>query len=245
MGDRRNGAGRRAEDYIRDFYPWRIRLWNESSRAAVLSLAARGAVRELYDELWMRSGRIQNDDRILWRLSKANCIEEWQGVKDEAMTMFEISEDGKWITCQRITEEIERAVQVLENRRKGWSERRKKSDSKQNDVSMTSESSHVTVDSRQKTEDKKEKEKRIARPSLADVVAYCQERGNHVDPQKWFDHYSSNGWKVGRNSMSDWKAAVRTWENNDYGNGNGKPDKASEFRSRAIREVLGPDVEAD
>jgi hypothetical protein len=53
---------------------------------------------------------------------------------------------------------------------------------------------------------------RFIPPPIEDVKAYCQERGNSVDPQKWFDHYSSNGWKVGKNKMVDWKAAVRTWE---------------------------------
>jgi hypothetical protein len=50
------------------------------------------------------------------------------------------------------------------------------------------------------------------RPSLEEVRAYCRERRNAVDPQAWYDHYTSNGWKVGRNAMKDWKAAVRTWE---------------------------------
>lgn len=53
-------------------------------------------------------------------------------------------------------------------------------------------------------------------PSLEDVQAYCKERGGKVDAGKWFDYYTSNGWKVGKNPMKDWKAAVRTWEQNDY-----------------------------
>jgi uncharacterized protein YdaU (DUF1376 family) len=32
----------------------------------------------------------------------------------------------------------------------------------------------------------------------------------------WFDFYSANGWKVGKNKMKDWKAAIRTWIRNDY-----------------------------
>lgn len=52
------------------------------------------------------------------------------------------------------------------------------------------------------------------RPSLDEVKAYCLERGNSVDPQRWFDYYTSNGWKVGKNPMKDWKACVRTWERN-------------------------------
>ena len=54
--------------------------------------------------------------------------------------------------------------------------------------------------------------KRFSPPSFDDVKAYCQERGNGVDPQAFVDWYTSNGWKVGKNPMKDWKAAVRTWE---------------------------------
>ena len=63
-------------------------------------------------------------------------------------------------------------------------------------------------------------QKRFAKPTLEDVKAYCQERGNNVDAEKWYDYYSANGWKVGKNPMKDWKAAVRTWERSDDG---GKP----------------------
>ena len=55
-------------------------------------------------------------------------------------------------------------------------------------------------------------QKRFTKPTLEEVQAYCLERNNGVDAQKWFDYYSSNGWKVGKNPMKDWKAAVRTWE---------------------------------
>lgn len=59
----------------------------------------------------------------------------------------------------------------------------------------------------------------FVKPTLQEVQAYCQERRNSVDPQAWMDHYESNGWKVGRNPMKDWKAAVRTWEKHAFGNG--------------------------
>jgi hypothetical protein len=54
--------------------------------------------------------------------------------------------------------------------------------------------------------------KRFIPPTLDEVRRYCAERKNRVDPQKWMDHYESNGWRVGRNPMRSWQAAVRTWE---------------------------------
>lgn len=55
---------------------------------------------------------------------------------------------------------------------------------------------------------------RFTPPTVEEVRAYCQERKNNVDPQRFVDYYTANGWKVGRNPMKDWKAAVRTWERN-------------------------------
>lgn len=56
---------------------------------------------------------------------------------------------------------------------------------------------------------------RFAPPTLQEVSSYCQEKGyTAVDPVKWMAHYTSNGWKVGRNPMKDWRAAVVTWQRN-------------------------------
>lgn len=56
------------------------------------------------------------------------------------------------------------------------------------------------------------KRTRFKPPTLEEVADYCMERKNTVDPMNFIDHYEANGWKVGKNPMKDWKAAVRTWE---------------------------------
>ena len=61
------------------------------------------------------------------------------------------------------------------------------------------------------------KVKSFIKPTLVEVRAYCTERGNTINPQTFIDFYVSNGWKVGKNAMRDWKAAVRTWEQRDGG----------------------------
>lgn len=76
------------------------------------------------------------------------------------------------------------------------------------------------LDKEEEKEVEEEKEskvraKRFTPPSLEEVEDYCLERGNSVDPERFLDYYTSNGWKVGKNTMKDWKAAVRTWEKSD------------------------------
>lgn len=65
--------------------------------------------------------------------------------------------------------------------------------------------------------------KRFIPPTVEEVAQYCFERMSKVDPQRFVDYYTSNGWMVGKNKMKDWKAAVRTWEQKE---GSNKP-KAS------------------
>ena len=60
------------------------------------------------------------------------------------------------------------------------------------------------------------KRKRFEKPTLSEIKEYCIERNNNVNAEQFFDYYESNGWKVGKNSMKDWKAAVRTWERSEY-----------------------------
>ena len=53
-------------------------------------------------------------------------------------------------------------------------------------------------------------------PSEEDVRTYCTEQGyTAVDPKRFVDYYTSNGWMVGKNKMKDWKAAVRGWNSRE------------------------------
>ena len=76
-----------------------------------------------------------------------------------------------------------------------------------------SESENVSPNGDSRRE--KKRTSRFRPPTVEEVEAYCFERNNRVDPERFVDFYSSNGWKVGKNPMKDWKAAVRTWEKRD------------------------------
>jgi len=77
----------------------------------------------------------------------------------------------------------------------------------------------------------KDKSKAFTIPAIKDVQAYCAKRENGINPEKWLAHYEANGWRVGRNPMKDWKAAVRTWEHSQY---NDSPVKKSPVQYKTI-----------
>ncbi|MDW0314051.1 MAG: DUF4373 domain-containing protein [Nitrososphaeraceae archaeon] len=112
------------------------------------------------------------------------------------------------------------------------------------------------ADKNAKRKEKKRKEKKedssigkirssFSKPSHEEVVEYFSERlepnaENSLHPAKFFDYYEANGWKVGKNPMKDWKAAIRNWItniNNFSNNGNrtnqpsNKRDSLAGFKS--------------
>ena len=59
---------------------------------------------------------------------------------------------------------------------------------------------------------------RFVPPTVEEVQAYCNERSNHINAQRFVDYYQSRGWMVGKSKMKDWRAAVRTWEGRSCNN---------------------------
>ena len=74
-------------------------------------------------------------------------------------------------------------------------------------------------DNKENMADKPPTRHRFSPPSVEDVRESCKEKGYNVDPERFVDYYTSNGWKVGRNPMKDWKAAARTWAKKEKPNG--------------------------
>jgi hypothetical protein len=56
---------------------------------------------------------------------------------------------------------------------------------------------------------------RFKKPEMPELDLYAAKIGLPVlEIQKFFDYYESNGWRVGRNPMKSWQAAMRNWKNN-------------------------------
>ena len=67
-------------------------------------------------------------------------------------------------------------------------------------------------DKNDKKKDKKIGGVRFTPPPLAEVEAYFKTKNSfNGEAEKFFDHFTSNGWKVGRTPMKDWKSAARNW----------------------------------
>ena len=70
----------------------------------------------------------------------------------------------------------------------------------------------------QEIQPEKPKRKNFVKPTVEEIAAYCKEKNYNVNAQQFFNYYESNGWKVGRNAMKSWQAAVQNWNIRDKTN---------------------------
>ena len=73
---------------------------------------------------------------------------------------------------------------------------------------------------------------RFRPPTVEDVEAYGNEYGYKINAERFVDFYASKGWKVGKNPMKDWRAAVRGWFIRDREEGHGKPAEQQATKPR-------------
>lgn len=56
-----------------------------------------------------------------------------------------------------------------------------------------------------------EKNKKFQKPTVEEIESFCKTKGVKININKFYLHYESNGWHVGKNKMKSWQAAVQKW----------------------------------
>ena len=130
---------------------------------------------------------------------------------EDIFDKFQKDSDGKFFN-ERLKEEIDK--------RKSYSESRRNNRMKKEDVNNICLSYDVHMENENEIENiiKEKKLLRFEKPTLLELKTYMTEIGMADVSEKWFDYYESNGWLVGKNKMKNWRAAVRTWKNNNLSN---------------------------
>jgi hypothetical protein len=178
-------------------------------------------------------------------LSEDDMIDVCGAVDPKIWRKFKQDDDGLFYN-ERMETECERrknfVLSKVENGKKGGRpkkkietdskpiEKREKTDSfaiaKATEKLLENENINTLINRDIKSIDKsnsnKDKETDIytfKAPTVEEVAAYCRERRNSVDAERFVSYYTANGWKVGKNNpMVDWRASVRSWENNGIPN---------------------------
>ena len=85
---------------------------------------------------------------------------------------------------------------------------------------------------------------KFVKPTIEEIRAYTTAKHYTFDAEAFFAYYESNGWKVGRNPMKDWRMACTTWqkkqnERNNNGNNQHPTDEQVIRNTYELIEELG------
>lgn len=118
-------------------------------------------------------------------------------------------EDIVWVVCKEMIDQQlhRREVNTTNRKKRAVVERETKAE----------EETQEAEPEGQQAENAKPKADRFVKPTVEEVKAYAEEKEmNNVDAEKFVNYYESNGWKVGKNPMKSWKAAVANWNKNRF-----------------------------
>ena len=189
-----------------------------------LTLLEHGVYRMLLDHYYCE-GELPSEKKRLYHLLRAKKSSEINAINFIVEKYFSI--DGERLVNRRANVEILKRKEFIEKQSiKG----KRSAEVKYGNRGSTAVVTVVQPDSNLSLplpspsldlKDQSQKQRRVTRtkvpvrftiPTIEEVEEYCLLRKNNVDARKFHAFYSSNGWRVGKNPMKKWKAAVVTWE---------------------------------
>jgi len=144
----------------------------------------------------------------------STSVEQVLTVVDACIELELFERQGDAVISVRVLENIEHREYIRGQRSKAG---KRSASVRQMSTSVEQNPTKERKEKERKENNSKESKRRVFKPpTQLEVKQYCKERNNTVNVNKWMAHYEANGWMVGKNKMKDWKAAVRTWENNEF-----------------------------
>lgn len=163
------------------------------------------------------------------RLSEQDMLKICKTHDEDVFSKFHVDESGMYFN-ERLEFEANRRRAYSESRRKNRNSSKTCEEHMKNicetyEEHMETETETITNKTKDNRELKvtgkgvkgenpdKPKKKVFTPPTLEEITAYCKERGNDVDPKKFYDYFTAAEWVDGRgNPVKNWKQKIITWE---------------------------------
>lgn len=135
----------------------------------------------------------------------------WDALTDPDCPWLDAEEGGTW-AIHGFEEHQKQVIHLWQSGNKGGRPTKKK-----NNTSSSSYSSSYPIcepNENHMVLEAGKTGKKFSPPSPEEATEYALSIGFKMDGNEFCDFYQSRGWKIGKTSMKDWKAAVRTWRKN-------------------------------
>ncbi len=124
------------------------------------------------------------------------------GTEPEDMTELE---DMAWTLCRELIDQQQNRREINAQNARG--ERKKQLEA----AAEPAPAQTQEPEPEQKPKRQPVKRAKFVKPTREEITAFCEEKGLKINVNKFYLHYESNGWRVGKNAMKSWKAAVQKW----------------------------------
>lgn len=191
-----------------------------------MSLLEHGIYRSLIDSYYLNEGGLLADDAKLMRTHSIRTADEQQAYKNVISDFFR-EDEGYYIhdKCDGVMGKIfDKSQKARESAQKRW-EKNAKDKRTHSEGSANGMLPINPIPTTHIPKVKNKKKPAFAKPTPDKINQFAFEQ--KLNLEGYFDYYESNGWKVGKNAMRDWKAAARNWSKRQgqYNNSNQqKPD---------------------
>jgi hypothetical protein len=230
-------ADKRINPFHISLYMALFQLWNAQrfenpisvSRAELMSLSRIGSTHTYYKCL----SELNSWNYIIYTPSKNNlvastislCIFDTSSAQacsksdtSSAQAVHQVCSKNDTSGAQAVHPYYKHNINIINN--KTYIEEQSQKNENQNLISKNSNSLNPKIqkEKRKKVAPKKEKakknsENKFVKPQLEEIMNYfISENYPEIEAQKFFNHFESNGWKVGgKTPMKNWQAAARNW----------------------------------
>lgn len=198
-------------------------------KTAHLSLIEHGAYNVLLDHVYSNESPLPAEPDACYRIARAFSKEERAAVDSVLAKFFVLSAIG--YTNDRVQKEIAKASDQAEknkaNGKRGGRPKQTEEEPNDNpcgycdDGELDSQTKGIpdyqttrlpdAINQKPEREADKPPRPKFLKPTIPEIREYCQSVNSSINPVTFFNHYETVGWKVGKNTMKDWKAAVRNW----------------------------------
>ena len=164
------------------------------------------------------------NERFIWPMLQSQMDRDRKAYTEKCESNRRNGKKGGRPKKEEITdgycEDAEKTDRFFEKPKKPKEKENEKVNEKENENEKVNEK----VNEREKKKERESREKReeaffaakpprphFSPPSIKEIRDYCRQMGYTFDPEGCWDYYTAVGWKIGRNTMTDWKAALRHW----------------------------------
>jgi len=135
----------------------------------------------------------------------------WEAVFEYGLNQKEIELKGLPSTIfTLIKPQLDANIRKYENGSKGGRPKKQKETKEKPKNNLKETETKANVNDNVNNNDN-DNVKRFIKPTLEQI----KKEYPNLDALRFYNYYESNGWRVGRNPMKDWKAAARNWLSKD------------------------------